>query len=384
MPRAGDRLRAAVSTSDAALAAALAVALAVLAVAETLATSDTAPGLRAAMAAATVLGLAVRTTYPGLTCVWIAVGVMAETLVVDSPDVVGVLLAVIVAAYSGFAHAPVRRALPAVAVLAASALTSVALDSSGTEDDLLATLLLFFVVPCGLGWGVRARSERIRLLERERLVIEREAATAAATAAAAERQRIARELHDVVSHAVTLVAVQAEAGQAVLDTDPAAARRALTAIGAASRDALTKLHRMLGLLDDSPEVGGLARLPGLVEGARAAGLALAVSTTGVARPLPEDVDRCAFRVLQEGVTNVLRHAGEPGAELRVAHSDAAVEVVVLSTGRRAHLSAYGGAGRGLQGLRERVETLGGHLWSGPIGDGFELGARLPTAAGGRG
>lgn len=380
MPRAGDRLRAAVSTSDAALA----VGLAALAAAETLATSDTAPGVRAAMAAGTVLGLAVRTTHPLAACLWIAAGVMAETLAIDSPDVVGVLLAVVVAAYSGFAHAPVRRALPAVAVLAASALTSVALDSSGTQDDLLATLLLFFVVPCGLGWGVRSRSERIRLLERERLVIEREAATAAATAAAAERQRIARELHDVVSHAVTLVAVQAEAGQAVLDTDPAAARRALAAIGTASRDALGELHRMLGLLDDSPEGGGLARLPGLVEGARAAGLDLAVSTTGAAGPLPEDVDRCAFRVLQEGVTNVLRHAGEPAAELRVAHSGDAVEVVVRSTGRRDRLSAYGGAGRGLEGLRERVEGLGGRLWSEPTDDGFVLGARLPAAVGGRG
>lgn len=380
MPRAGDRLRAAVSTSDAALA----VGLAALAAAETLATSDTAPGVRAAMAAGTVLGLAVRTTHPLAACLWIAAGVMAETLAIDSPDVVGVLLAVVVAAYSGFAHAPVRRALPAVAVLAASALTSVVLDSSGTQDDLLATLLLFFVVPCGLGWGVRSRSERIRLLERERLVIEREAATAAATAAAAERQRIARELHDVVSHAVTLVAVQAEAGQAVLDTDPAAARRALAAIGTASRDALGELHRMLGLLDDSPEGGGLARLPGLVEGARAAGLDLAVSTTGAAGPLPEDVDRCAFRVLQEGVTNVLRHAGEPAAELRVAHSGDAVEVVVRSTGRRDRLSAYGGAGRGLEGLRERVEGLGGRLWSEPTDDGFVLGARLPAAVGGRG
>lgn len=379
MPRAGARLHAAVRLPDAALAAALAV----LAAVETLLTVDVLPGPRAGLEALSVLGLLVRTTYPGLACLWVAAGVLLETVALDSPDAVGVLLAVVVAAYSAFAHAPVRRALPGVVVLAAAVTVSVRLDSSGTGDDVVATLLLFFLVPCGLGWGVRARSERIRLLERERLVLEREAATAAAGAATAERRRIARELHDVVSHAVTLVAVQAEAGQAVLEADPDAARRALAAIGTASREALDELHRMLGLLEGEPGGGGLARLPGLVDGARSAGLALSVTTSGVARALPDDVDHCAFRVLQEGVTNALRHAAEPRADLVVAHSDSAVEVVVRSTGRRSRLSAYGGAGRGLDGLRDRVERLGGEVWSGPEGDGFVLRARVPTTAGGR-
>ena len=346
--------------SDAALATVLAVAAAW----ETLAAAGPDPRLRAALAAFTALGVAVRRRLPSAAAATVAFGMTAESVLTESPDEISVMVAMLVVAYSVAAYAPRRVALTGLASMALGVTVTIALDPSDSAGNIPPSVVLFVVLPGVVGSIVHRKQRDITTLRLE-----------------AERRRIARELHDVVSHAVTLVAVQAEAGQATLDADPAATRRSLAAIADVSRDALAELDRMLALLHEegtpSDELAGLARLDALVEGARSAGLDVTVSRGGAAPGLPPAVDRCAYRVLQEGLTNALRHSAGGRATVSVDRSPAAVRLAIETTGRR-HRSAYGSTGRGLDGLRERVAALGGRLTAGPTPEGgFSLTAVLP-------
>jgi signal transduction histidine kinase len=239
------------------------------------------------------------------------------------------------------------------------------------------SVVLFIAVPFLLGFVVRHRR-----LDKAAHTLATEALQREASAAVeAERRRIARELHDVVSHAVTLIAVQAEAGQSVLDTDPEATRRSLAAIGQVSREALAELGRLLAVLseDETPAAdAGLSQLGSLVEGARAAGLDVSLSEAGSPVPLGPDVDRCAYRVVQEGLTNALRHSSDARVRIVLEHEPDEVVVRVSSIGTP-HASSYGGAGRGLSGLRERVAMLGGSFDAGQQDGAFEVRAVLPTS-----
>lgn len=192
-----------------------------------------------------------------------------------------------------------------------------------------------------------------------------------------------------MSHAVTLIAVQAEAGQATLDTDPAASRRSLTAIASVSRDALAELHALLGLLAEDEASGatepamtpGLGALPMLVAGVRATGVDVVLVEEGPRPSLEPDVDLCAYRVVQEGLTNALRHSRRPDVTIRIDSLPREVQIHVDSAGP-VHRSSYGGGGRGLDGLRERVLALGGTFTSGqPTDDRFSVQVTLPQATG---
>lgn len=359
--------------SDAALATVLAVAAAW----ETLAAAGPDPRLRAALAAFTALGVAVRRRLPSAAAATVAFGMTAESVLTESPDEISVMVAMLVVAYSVAAYAPRRLALTGLASMALGVTVTIALDPSDSAGNIPPSVVLFVVLPGVVGSIVHRKQRYITTLRLEAEIL----AAEAAGAVEAERRRIARELHDVVSHAVTLVAVQAEAGQATLDADPAATRRSLAAIADVSRDALAELDRMLALLHEegtpSDELAGLARLDALVEGARSAGLDVTVSRGGAAPGLPPAVDRCAYRVLQEGLTNALRHSAGGRATVSVDRSPAAVRLAIETTGRR-HRSAYGSTGRGLDGLRERVAALGGRLTAGPTPEGgFSLTAVLP-------
>lgn len=352
-----------------------------IAVAETLVAGNAPnPGLRATAAAFTVLGLTFRRKVPLVTAMVVSFGLAGESLLLESPDEMGVLLAVIIAAFSIAAYAPLREALLGVALLSLATAVAVATDPSDTLSNVLPTLLLFVVVPGSLGLTVHRRHRDIAVLQLETAAL----ATEADAAIEAERRRIARELHDVVSHAVTLIAVQAEAGQAVIDRDTEAARRSLSAIGDASRDALAELDRLLHLLRDdgapTPDGdAGLAAIPALIAGARAAGLTVEVSERGLRRPLPAVADHCAFRVVQEGLTNALRHASGSTVKVGIHYTEDDLQISVESLGKR-HGSAYGGTGRGLVGLRERVLSLGGTLDTAAADNGdFGLHAALPAA-----
>ena len=202
--------------------------------------------------------------------------------------------------------------------------------------------------------------------------------------ASEERLRIARELHDVVAHHLSLINVQAGVALHLLDQGPEHTRPALTAIKGASKDALDELRGVLDVLRGGEEAAPrtpaptLADLPAVVARAAAAGLAVRVRTDGPARPLPRPVERAAYRIVQEAVTNVVRHAGARSAVVGLAYGDDALVVQVDDDGPGTTAPGPAGAGRGLAGMRERAAALGGRLEAGPRpGRGFRVRAELP-------
>jgi signal transduction histidine kinase len=225
---------------------------------------------------------------------------------------------------------------------------------------------------------LRARTEQ---LERERTERERDAV-------ARERVRIARELHDVVAHSVSVMVVQAGAARSVLDRDPDASVRALGAVEATGREALTEMRRLLGILrpdgqdaDHSPQPS-LDRLGALIARSRDAGLDVELRVEGRAGPLAPGVDLTAFRLVQEGLTNALKHGGRGRARVVLRWSAEVLEIEVANhivDGPAAH--GLAGGGQGLIGMRERVALCGGELRAGPIGRGFVVRARLPRERG---
>lgn len=360
---------------------ALAAVLLAATVVETALATDDDVLLRILLASLSPLGLLWRRTQPALSVALVSLGLASESVLTESPDQIALLLGILVSAFSVAAYADRREALLGLGLLAAAISLSISLDPSDSVSNILPTLALFLGLPAGLGFAFGRRGRDLKALAGHNEVLRREAETAVED----ERRRIARELHDVVSHAVTLIAVQAEAGQALLDEDPDGARRALAAIGATSRDALAELHAMLSLLrepvDSSPDApAGLARLAALVEGARAAGVGVSLTEDGPAGALTPAVDQTAFRIVQEGLTNALRHTLSPRVDIALRHDPTALHLRVDSTGST-HQSSYGGTGSGLAGLRERVLALGGTFEAGPrAGSGYSVVATLPRTA----
>jgi len=259
---------------------ALVLFLMAAAVAEIVSGSPSSPGARAAFAVVTIAGLLVRRTFPLVAIGVVAIGLVAQSLLLESPEEVGVLLAVIVAAFSLAAYAT-RDTVTGAVLISLAVAVAVATDGSDSNSNIVPTLLLFVGLPMALGLTLRRRQRDLETLRVEAIG----RADEAAEAVEAERRRIARELHDVVSHAVTLIAVQAEAGQSVIRNDPAAAERSLAAIAGASRDALIELDHMLHVLRDADgelvdSEAGLERIPALVEGARSAGLVIELASVG--------------------------------------------------------------------------------------------------------
>lgn len=200
-----------------------------------------------------------------------------------------------------------------------------------------------------------------------------------------ERLRIARDLHDVIGHNISLINVQASMGLDLIDSQPEQARAALSAIKAASKQSLEELRTMLTPLrgdDDAPRspAPGLDRLPELIELTRAAGLSVEVKVAGTAPPLPAAVHVAAYRIIQESLTNVARHAGRARVTVRVIYDDANVHVEVDDDGTAASDGpAAIGTGSGITGMRERATGLGGDLSAGfRPGGGFRVSARLPV------
>ncbi len=248
-------------------------------------------------------------------------------------------------------------------------------------------VLIFTSAPLLLGREVNERRRYLTELEERADRLEREREEKAREAVRAERARIARELHDVVAHEMTVMTVQAAGARRVLDTDPAQAAEALTAIESAGHDALTEMRRLLGLLrqdKSSGELGpqpGLARVDGLIEQMEEAGLAVDFVTEGEAGTVSAGVDLNAYRIIQESLTNSLKHGGPRArASVLVRYEPDRLTVEVADDGRGAAggLSANGGSGHGLLGMHERVSMLGGTLAAGPRpGGGFIVTAEIP-------
>jgi signal transduction histidine kinase len=207
--------------------------------------------------------------------------------------------------------------------------------------------------------------------------------------ASEQRLQMARDLHDVIGHNISLISVQAGVGLDLIDTQPDAARAALAAITAASKEALAELRAMLAALrnaeEDAPRAPalGLGRLDELAELTRAASIAVTVQTTGERRALPAAVDLAAYRIVQESLTNVARHAGPANATVRLAYRADSLGVEISDDGKAAagSRSTLPGTGSGIAGMRERALGLGGWLTAGPKdgGGGFIVSAHLPLA-----
>jgi signal transduction histidine kinase len=246
--------------------------------------------------------------------------------------------------------------------------------SPAATVGLLAWLLVLSAV------GEFARVSRERGAERARSREEE-----ALRRASEERLRIARELHDVLAHNISLVNVQAGVALHLMDERPEQARSALTAIKQASKDALGELRSVLEVLRRSGEEEprtpqrGLDDLADLVSRAGAAGVEVTVEVDGSPRELPAEVDLAAFRIVQEAVTNVARHSGQSSATIRVAYGNDDLTVQVDDNGRGATPGTISGGGSGIAGMRERTAALGGLLDAGPRpGGGFRVRAQLPA------
>ncbi|WP_420878394.1 histidine kinase [Streptomyces sporangiiformans] len=230
--------------------------------------------------------------------------------------------------------------------------------------------------------AIAAVSELVRV-RREQWDRERaERRQAAERRADEERLRIARELHDVLAHSISVINVQAGVGLALLDADPEQARTALTTIKAASKEALGEVRQVLDTLrtpGDAPRAPapGLDRLPELVEQAAGAGLTVGVETEGERRGLPPGADLAAFRIVQEALTNVVRHSGSRHARVVLDYTGGALRLRIDDDGPATGEDA-GGSGNGLAGMRERAAALGGTIEAGPREDGgFRVLAVLP-------
>lgn len=236
---------------------------------------------------------------------------------------------------------------------------------------------LFVGTPWAAGVAIRMRRERERTL-----VVENEQAVAR------ERARIARELHDVVSHAISVTVLQARGGRAMVGHDEDAVRRALDAIEQTNTAALSDMRRLLAVLRDTDSDDGdaraapqpsLANLERLVDQVRGAGLPIELSIEGVPGPVPPGVDLSAYRIVQEALTNVMKHSGEGStARVTVAYSADDLRVTIADDGQGA--AAPPGGGHGLAGIRERVAVVGGTVVAEPgATGGFEVRAHLPYA-----
>ncbi|WNI17088.1 sensor histidine kinase [Actinacidiphila sp. ITFR-21] len=290
--------------------------------------------------------------------------------------------------------------LALTAGLAAAPVAMVRWPPHDQYSTIWTTLLqtFFLAVIFALSWvvGDRLRTRRAYYAELEernaRLHREREAQSKAAVAA--ERARIARELHDVVAHNVSVMVVQADGAAYVLDAAPDQAKQALATISATGRQALAEMRRLLGLLRAGDDAGGeyvpqpgVDQLGDLIDQVRGAGLPVRFEVAGDARPLSSGVELTAYRIVQEALTNVRKHGGDgASANVLLGFGDAALDLLIEDDGRGARHELYerggrDGLGQGLIGMRERIGMVGGTLDAGPRpGGGFRISAVLPLKA----
>ena len=365
-----------------------------------------------------VVPVVFRRDYPvGAFAAVIAVGALQVPLL-RRP--IGSDLAVLVMLYTLAACRPRRISLGGLAICLIGAATAALRWHPTRPADGLYTIAAEVAVLAGpvllawlLGDSARWRRSYYQALEERAARLERERDAQARVAAAAERARIAREIHDVVAHNVSVMVVQADGAAFAMDSSPQRAREALAAISATGRRALAEMRSLLGVLRDSasaspsgtelasgPELApqpGIEELGDLLGQARAAGLPVSFMVSGVPRPVPQGEALAVYRVVQESLTNVRKHAG-PGvtAAVSLGYADQGLVIRVTDNGRGAAaaggagLAAAGlaGAGHGLAGMRERIELYGGTVRSGPrtvkgdgeAGGGYEVVARLPVEA----
>jgi signal transduction histidine kinase len=334
------------------------------------------------------LPLVARRRFPGTVLALVVGSGLAFAALDLPPDILGV--AILVAVYSVAAYGSWSVSLAGLAGVEV-ALVVIQLTPGRTGVGTLVGNLGVVAAAWLLGHFAHNYRTYAARLEERTTELEQARDELARRAVVEERLRLARELHDVVAHAMSVIAVQSGVGAHVADTNPQEAAKALAAIEATSRAALEELRRLLAVLrqEDEPQgalapVPGLADLDSLLAEVGKAGLAVKLQINGTRPPLPAGVDLSAYRIVQEALTNVVKHAGPAHAQVVVGYRDQDVTVEVIDDGRGAVTSASDGrvgTGHGLIGMRERVQAFGGDLQTGPRpGGGFRVAARLPLAA----
>jgi signal transduction histidine kinase len=322
------------------------------------------------------LPLALRRRFPFAVLCMVVGAIAAQALLTTPVEGLSGAVALVLAVYSVAAHARRPRALLGLGI-ALVAVIPIAQDLADFSFDVLVV---------GGPWlvGRALRTNRLRARELEALAAElaNEREERARLAVAAERARIARELHDVVAHSVSTMVVQAEAGEALLDRHPQRAREAFESIQGTGREALAEMRRLLGLLRRGDRglslvpQPSMAQLEQLLARVREAGLPVDLEVKGDPKPLPPGLDLSAYRIVQEALTNTLKHARGARAGVTVRYRDDALELEIVDDGHSTSNGARGG--HGLAGMRERARLFGGEVEAGGrAGGGYAVRARLP-------
>jgi signal transduction histidine kinase len=300
----------------------------------------------------------------------------------DTLAAIGTLIAL----YSVAAHGNRRLAVQALIGTAIGLSISVLVAESGEfTPQILVSNYIIYGTAWVIGDNMRTRRAYTQELEARAERLEGERETQSREAVIEERRRIAREMHDVVAHNVSVMVVQAGAARRIIESKPEQARDALSSIEMTGRQALTEMRRLTGVLRREGEAyktpqPGLGYLEKLIEQTREAGLPVEVTIEGQPYELPQGADLSAFRIVQEALTNSLKHAGPSHASVCIKYSPNKLELRVTDNGRGAaeRLSNGSAGGHGLVGMRERVAMFGGDLKSGPLpGGGYEVQATLP-------
>jgi signal transduction histidine kinase len=351
-----------------------AVAIVLIALAQIDTWFGVAPGPKAIVVPCTLLipaTVAWRTRQPLAAVVVAMAAVVVQSFAASPPQALWAIVVVVLLAYSAGAELERPAALAALAVL----LAGMAVNESQASDESAAGYLfvaLITVLPWAAGRTVQAR--------------QRGGEASARSAVAAERARIARELHDMVAHAVSIMVVKAEAADAVLERRPDQAHEQLSAVMHTGREALAEMTRLLGILrqgDEPLELApqpGVARLPELIANVEAAGLPVDYRTLGPTQPLPPGVDLAAYRIVQEALTNARKHGGDgAAATVRLTYGDGTLAIEVRDNGSGTTNGHKGG--QGLVGMRERAGLYGGTVEARPVATGgFVVRAVLPLEA----
>jgi signal transduction histidine kinase len=312
-----------------------------------------------------------------LPVLWIVCAAAIAYAAFGYPD--NLVVSLVLATYTAASREPRERVRTLVApvALVAGIAAQLAAQTGFNWLEVVGGVTFSVAIPVAVGRAVFNRRRRLRE-DRERM---------AHDAVVQERARIARELHDVVAHAMSVMIVQAGAARTVVERDPGEAARALRRIEDTGRFGMAEMRRLIGVLkagDEEAELmpqPGLAQLDQLLETVRSAGLPVEAVTEGTPRPLPPGVELTAYRVVQEGLTNVLKHAGGAHARATVRYEEDAIAVEVADDGRGAVVDPNGTPGHGLLGMRERVAVFDGTLETGArAGGGFVLRARIPLDA----
>ena len=334
-----------------------------------------------AVVVAMALSLAWRRRKPLVTLAVPAGGLVFLSLLYEGSETGANLFILLAAIYSVALYGPDPLAAVVVYGITAAVHTARTPEVNGVGDWLWEPVM--FILAFGVGLAMRARHTRTTVLEEQTEALEREQDARAAAAAEEERKRIARELHDIISHSLGVMVLQAGAAEQVLENDPARVREVLDSIRTTGQEAIGEMGMLLGLirgdgpasLDPQPS---LADVDGLVAKMREAGLQAELEVTGRRRPLPAALELSAYRIVQEGLTNALKHAGTARARVTLSYGDRDLHVEVTDDGSGGAATNGRGSRRGLAGASERVAVFGGALSAGPRPDGgWTLRAAFP-------